>query len=383
MIVDWERLNLTIGQASSSSGATQIVPLLAPTATPNTSTNGTLGGNGSQPAAAPAKGVNAGMIAGIVVALIAIASGILGFWFFFRRRRRQQRRQSVQPHGDIENTAPVYYGPEHFAPEKKNDEKTQVQVNEVPQTSELEDGYNPVERPKELDDTQIHEMSEILATREAMSTPIMELEGDKVGSELDVSRAGLPRETADGDSWHQGDEDASTVRNSRRDTAGTMRNSVFFELDSVTTSRVGSPEPQRMSTDTQRQSPTRALSSDSISLVLTPDSTTSDRPSTTRVVSADSTISGMLSPAFSIPEGSDISRSVSPEPMGLSREPSVQIQSAQHVSITRSHRPAHLRTLSSESTLSDSSDMSARVRSPVPSSLSRVQSVESLSSRDE
>lgn len=201
IIVDWEQSNLTIGQAVAQDKTTDVVPLLPPTASQSTTANSTSHSSASATASsASSSTLQAGAIAGIVVAMIIILAALAGFgWFFLRRRRRNAKRQVEHGTAGSEGGAPeVSFGVvEHYPDEKKDGwHSSEVQVSEMPlSSSEMEAMPNEFyHKPLELANTQVHELPAGVAPivdRELMGTPVMELEGNLVGSELDVSNTDL------------------------------------------------------------------------------------------------------------------------------------------------------------------------------------------------
>ncbi|TKA73050.1 hypothetical protein B0A55_08129 [Friedmanniomyces simplex] len=183
IVANWENATLTVGQATSQNGSVQ--PLLPPSQTatiPNV------------PASTPAPpghqtGLATGAIAGIVIVIIALLAAGIGFWLF--RICRRQRAAKADPNfGIVEAAGPeVQSGTAHeyYPPEKVDEEKSPyapwVQISEVSQRPGLHERST-----SELDNMQqIHEMQGAVHDRELMSTPVFELEGIHVGSELDVS----------------------------------------------------------------------------------------------------------------------------------------------------------------------------------------------------
>lgn len=113
-VVDWERLNFTIGSTIAQNKTSEIVPIL-PVLT---------GVSGpAEPSAAPApspphKKSNTGTIAGAVVAVVIVLAMVAGIFYCLRRRRQQ--RQSTQPYEVTANVDPAqsHGNVEYFHPEK-------------------------------------------------------------------------------------------------------------------------------------------------------------------------------------------------------------------------------------------------------------------------
>ena len=201
VIVDWERNNFTVAQAAAQN-STSDVKVISPVSQPSASSSVS-----ASPSHHAKKGLPTGAIAGIAVVLIAMIAIGGGIALFMRRRKRRASLHSE--HGRVESMAPeVHTGStfEHYPPEKFKDEKSDspfVQVTEF--DSEKRPGLH--ERTlSELDNMQIHEMAE--RDRELMSTPVFELPGHTVGSEMDVRRSNENNERTTSDETNE-----STTRN--------------------------------------------------------------------------------------------------------------------------------------------------------------------------
>lgn len=187
---------MTVGQAVAQNSTTNVVPLLSPSQANST----------DSPASAaathkPSNGMGTGAIPGIVVAMVALLAIAAGLALFFWRRRR--RAALAKAHGNVEATAPEVNTRgtmEYFPPEKPGNEKSGSPFIQV---SEVDGGGRPTlhrRNTSELDDTQVHEMEDVIRDRELMSTPVFELPGHNVASELDVRTSGEEDERASGSS---------------------------------------------------------------------------------------------------------------------------------------------------------------------------------------
>ena len=176
IIVDWERNNFTVAQAAAQN-STSNVKIISPVSQASASSS-----SSASPTHHAKMGLPTGAIAAVAIVLIAIIAVVGGIALFIRRRKRRAYLQAE--HGRVESTAPEVHMSEHYPPEKLKDEKSGsplVQVTEF--DSEKRPGLH--ERTlSELDNMQIHEMAE--RDRELMSTPVFELPGHTVGSEMDV-----------------------------------------------------------------------------------------------------------------------------------------------------------------------------------------------------
>lgn len=197
MIVDWERLNFTIGSTIAQSKTTDIVPILSSSDDSSDNSKPTP----TEAASSSHKKSNTGTIAGAVVAVVVILALVAGIFYIVRRRRRNSRksRESV-PQQDPTDTdhGNVEYFPPEKSPSATGKSGSDVRISEMNRAgamspsafSEMDSGQYVHDRKlSELGGSDIHELEDVVRNRELMSTPIFELEGDRIGSELDVNNS--------------------------------------------------------------------------------------------------------------------------------------------------------------------------------------------------
>lgn len=193
IVVDWERNNLTIGQTIAQNETTHIIPIRPISADGPTTT---LPAPTSSPSAAP-KHSNTGTIAGAAVAVVVILATAAGIGYCLYRRKRRSSGSSAtgmeainsfQPHGTVE-----YFGQDKTASGLYKPVGG-VHISDLsragsPGMPEMDGGvYTHQRKLSELasEGADVHEMEDIVKNRELMSTPIYELQGDGISSEMGI-----------------------------------------------------------------------------------------------------------------------------------------------------------------------------------------------------
>lgn len=189
IVVDWERNNLTIGQTIPQNATTHIVPIRSVS---DDSTSTASPAPTSSPSPAP-KHSNTGTIAGAAVAVIAILAIAVGIGYCLYRRKRRSSSSSAtgieainsfQPHGTVE------YFSQDKAASGLYKPLGEVHVSDMsraasPGMPEMDGGvYTHQRKLSELGSADVHEMESVVKDRELMSTPIYELQGDGISSEM-------------------------------------------------------------------------------------------------------------------------------------------------------------------------------------------------------
>lgn len=185
LVVDWERNNFTIGPVLSSTSPS-VVAITPPSkaATSNGGASGTPSGS-STPDPTPT-GLSGGAIAGIVIPIIIIIAAAIGLFFFLRKRRERQRLAQVRQSYE---TQPPEYDPAGGTFYDGKHESMSTAKSPGPEIAEMYDSSKPRAELTADNVRRLEEMAELSEQRELMSTPILELEGDRADSELDAASA--------------------------------------------------------------------------------------------------------------------------------------------------------------------------------------------------
>ena len=155
LFVDWERQNFTIGQAVHQNSTKNVVPILSPA-----SRRDHAGSDGLS------RGAIVGIAIGACVAVVIITAAAL--FFVLRSRRRERADQRAH---EAEGAAFI-------------NEKDGGDVHEA-------DGSRAF--PEEIMSEQRHELPEEEKRQEIMSTPVAEMPGQQVSSELEDSSERLDK----------------------------------------------------------------------------------------------------------------------------------------------------------------------------------------------
>lgn len=144
LVVDWERGNFSVSQASHRSTERNIVPIQSDRSEA-----------GKHPAMSP--GAVAGIVVGALVAILIAAASGYAVW---------RKKHSQAAHGEQRTSSPY--------PDDKKDSGA-IELSGV--------GPSMVE----ANSTPVHELYQDTTHQQLMSTPIYELSGDRVEGELDAS----------------------------------------------------------------------------------------------------------------------------------------------------------------------------------------------------